>query len=138
MASVLFPVGTMVACFLVAQEAGAQLINQRMSALPDKETIAVSMNGDYVPTFGLPSVSLAPISSRFTVFMWPASPRRRQYRLEGVDKTWQSGLCNGTISLRFFNDNGEQLSQQSEELPARRRTGTAAWKSRYLRPRKKR
>ena len=74
------------------------------------------MNGEYVPTFGLPTVSLAPSSNRFTIFMWPGVPGRRRYQVEGVDKTWLHGLCNATISLRFFDGDGAQVSQNSEKL----------------------
>jgi len=108
--------GIVVASFLAAQAIDAQSVDQLRSPPLDKETISVAMNGQYVPTFGLPAVSLAPISTRFTVFMWPGSPRRRLFRLEGVDDSWQPGLCNATISLRFFDERDEQLSQQSDGL----------------------
>lgn len=108
--------GTVIASFLTAHAIDAQSIDQLRSPPLDKETISVAMNGQYVPTFGLPAVSLEPISTRFTVFMWPGSPRRRLFLLEGVDDAWQPGLCNATISLRFFDEHDEQLSQQSDGL----------------------
>jgi signal transduction histidine kinase len=113
---IISPAGIILASLLAARAVAAQAIEKPRSAAPDKETISVAMNGEYVPTFGRPRVSLEPISARFTVFMWPASPSRRLFRLEGVDDSWQSGLCKASSDIVFLDEHGEQVTQESEEL----------------------
>ena len=48
--------------------------------------------------------------------MTPEHPRRRQFRLEGVDPAWREGVCEMSVALRFFNERGEQLHQETQGL----------------------
>jgi len=76
----------------------------------------VAMNGEYLPMLGVSSVSLPPVSSRFTLYMTPQHPRRRQFLLEGVDPAWREAACEMSISARFFNEKGERVSQDTDPL----------------------
>lgn len=100
----------------LARIAGAQTIPQRLPPTHGKEIIEVSMNGEAFPTLGLPSVSLPPVSDRFTMYMTPDRPRRRRYRLEGVDSGWKENPSEMAITLRFLNAAGETLQQDSEAV----------------------
>lgn len=104
------------ACLLAAPSAVAQAVTQRQAPAPGKEIIEVGLNGETLPTLGLPSISLPPVSSRFTIYMKPEHPRRRQYLLEGVDSNWKEMRCEMAVVMRFLNAKGEVLLQDSNEL----------------------
>jgi signal transduction histidine kinase len=108
--------GIVFASLATVQPTLAQSTTQRLPPSHGKEIIEVSMNGELLPTLGLPSVSLPPISDRFTVYMKPERPRRRRYQLEGVDSGWKENPCEMAITLRFLNAAGESLQQDSEAI----------------------
>ncbi|RBP38143.1 phospho-acceptor domain-containing protein [Roseimicrobium gellanilyticum] len=99
-----------------AQPLKASSTAHRLPSSNGKESIEIVMNGEALPTLGLPSVSLPPVSQRFTVYMTPERPRRRRYQLEGVDSKWKESLCGMSITLRFLNAAGQPLQQDSEAI----------------------
>ena len=93
-----------------------QLPNQQPPSLRGREIIEIGVNGEFISTLGLPSVSLQPGSGQFTLYMETEIPRRRKFRLEGVDSEWREATCEMTISARFFNEKGEQSHEDVETV----------------------
>ena len=99
---------------LLLTSAFAQSIEERPPQHPqDHETIAVNVNDQFVSAYGLPSVSLAPISAEFKVYFVSEHGRRRQFRLEGVDRQWREWGGESFLNLRFFDINDEQIKQSA-------------------------
>jgi len=122
--------GIVFASRVMAQTVLAPSLAQLLPPTHDKEIIEVSMNGEALPTLGLPSISLPPISGRFTVYMKPERPRRRQYRLEGIDPGWKETYGEMAITVRFLNDEGEVLQQDSETILGE----TTGWNGSFEKP----
>lgn len=82
------------------------------------EILSVNVNGNPVPVHNQASVSLG-IEPRNVVFGFgPATntvkgPLRLRYRLEGYETGWNEGNAEMDLTVRFYNNSGDQISQHS-------------------------
>jgi signal transduction histidine kinase len=80
------------------------------------EIQSVSVNGKSLPFRGKESVSLGS-SPENIVFGFGAAtngakaPLRLRYMLEGYENTWHEASSEMSLNVRFYNDSGDQISQ---------------------------
>ncbi len=105
--------GLAVVTAFLANPAFADSAGKPPAKIPPQEApIAFAMNGDYLANLNPNSISLEPISSKFTIFLRPALGKRRRCMVEGVDRTWREMPCAANFAVRYLSADGDLLSDQ--------------------------
>jgi signal transduction histidine kinase len=82
------------------------------------EILSVNVNGNPVPIHNQGSVSLGTQPQNVVFGFGPATntvkgPLRLRYRLEGYENVWHEGGAEMDLTVRFYNNSGDQISQRS-------------------------
>lgn len=100
--------------------AGCVLAGGDFSAVAATNTLeiqSVTVNGHSIPLGGDGSVDLGPFPENILFGFRPGTnstrpPIRLKYKLEGFDNEWQQGGGEMTLSIRFYNESGDQINQK--------------------------
>ena len=81
------------------------------------EIQSVTVNGSAVPLRGDGSVNLGSFPENITFNFQPGTnsarpPIRLRYKLEGLDNEWHEGGGEMALTIRFYTESGDQISQK--------------------------
>jgi signal transduction histidine kinase len=101
------------------------------------EVKSVTVNGKPLPLQGKENIGLGPFPENIVFGFGPGTnavkpPLRQRYMLEGYENTWHEGAAEMGLTVRFYNDSGDQIGQNIYRINGESTGWTGSLKSSSL------